>query len=66
LSLDGSEWSASYPGRFISGERYLINHWTGYWVGPGSDLYAFEKRKRYVKTDDLKSSSRSQYLAGEG
>jgi hypothetical protein len=32
-ALDGSEWSASLPGRFTPGERALSTHWIGRWVG---------------------------------
>jgi hypothetical protein len=38
-SLDGSEWSASRPGRaFTPGERTPGTHWTGGWVGPRAGL----------------------------
>jgi hypothetical protein len=33
-ALDGGEWSASRPGRFIPRERANGNHWIGGWVGP--------------------------------
>jgi hypothetical protein len=34
LALDGSEWSASRPGRFTPRERAPGNHWIGGWVDP--------------------------------
>jgi hypothetical protein len=34
-ALDGGEWSASRPGRFIPGEINLGSHCIGGWVGPG-------------------------------
>jgi len=33
-TLEGSEWSASRPGRFTPRERALCSHWIGGWVGP--------------------------------
>ena len=38
--LDGGEWLASRPGRFIPGERDTCIHWTGGWVGPRTSLDA--------------------------
>jgi len=32
LTLDRSEWSASRPSRFITGERAHGTHWIGGWV----------------------------------
>jgi hypothetical protein len=32
-ALDGGEWSASRPGRFIRRERAPGTHWIGGWVG---------------------------------
>jgi hypothetical protein len=45
--LDGGEWSASRPGRFIRVERAPGTHSTGIWVGPraGLLLYGFELTK---------------------
>jgi hypothetical protein len=43
-ALDGSEWSASRPGRFIPRERALDTHWIGGWVGPGAVLGVVMKR----------------------
>jgi hypothetical protein len=44
-TLDGGEWSASRPGRFIATERTAGTHWIGGWVGPRADLEAVLKRK---------------------
>jgi hypothetical protein len=33
MALDGGEWSASRPGRFIPGEGAPGTHWVGDWVG---------------------------------
>jgi hypothetical protein len=43
--LDGDEWSASHPGRFIPGEIYPTDHWTGDWVGARTGMDAVEKRR---------------------
>jgi hypothetical protein len=43
--LDGGEWSASHPSRFISSERAPGTHWIGGWVGPRDGLDVVEKRK---------------------
>jgi hypothetical protein len=43
--LDGGEWSASRPGRFIPEERSPGTYWIGDWVGPRSGLDDVEKRK---------------------
>jgi hypothetical protein len=40
--LDGGEWSASRPGRFIPVEIASDIHWIGCWVGPGGCLNAVE------------------------
>jgi hypothetical protein len=46
LALDGGEWSASHPGRFIPwGGRTPRTHWIGGWVGPRAGLDAVAKRK---------------------
>jgi hypothetical protein len=37
-ALDGGEWSASLPGRFISRGRSTGTHWIGGWVGPRAGL----------------------------
>jgi hypothetical protein len=39
-ALDGGEWSASRPGRFIPGERPPGTHQVGGWVGPRAGLDA--------------------------
>jgi hypothetical protein len=44
-TLVGGEWSASRPGRFISGERALGTHWIGGWVGLKTVLEDVERRK---------------------
>jgi len=44
-ALDGSEWSASRPGRFISRERAPGTYYIGVWVGPRAGLDAVAKRK---------------------
>jgi hypothetical protein len=41
----GGEWSASYPGRFIPGERAPGTHWIEGWVDPRAGLDDLEKRK---------------------
>jgi hypothetical protein len=43
--LDEDEESASFPGRFISGERAPDTHWIGGWVGPRTGLDDVEKIK---------------------
>jgi hypothetical protein len=45
LALDGSEWTASRPGRFTPREIALSTHWIGSWVSPRADLNILEKRK---------------------
>jgi hypothetical protein len=42
-ALDKGEWSASRPGRFITGERAPSTHCIGGWVGPRACLDAGEK-----------------------
>jgi hypothetical protein len=42
-ALVRGEWSASCPGRFITGEKILGTHWIGRWVDPGSGLDDVEK-----------------------
>jgi hypothetical protein len=41
-ALDG-RWSASRPGRFITGERVHCTHWIEYWMGPSFGLKSVEK-----------------------
>jgi hypothetical protein len=44
-ALDGGEWSASRPGRFIPRERAPGTRWIGGWMGPRVGLDAVVKRK---------------------
>jgi hypothetical protein len=44
-ALDGGEWSASCPGRFIPWERVTGTHWIGGWVNHRAGLDDVEKRK---------------------
>jgi hypothetical protein len=44
-ALDGGEWSASRPGRFIPRERAPVTHWIGDRVGPRAVLHTVVKRK---------------------
>jgi hypothetical protein len=44
-ALDGGEWSASCPVRFIPRERATGTHWIGGWVGPRAVLDAVVKRR---------------------
>jgi hypothetical protein len=37
-ALDGSEWSASRPGRALPRGKDPCTHWTGGWVGPRAGL----------------------------
>jgi hypothetical protein len=43
--LDGGEWSASRPGRFIRKERPPDTHWIGGCVDPRAGLDTVSKRK---------------------
>jgi hypothetical protein len=43
-ALDGNEWSASRPCRFIRRERVSGTHWIG-WMGPRAVLDSVVKRK---------------------
>jgi hypothetical protein len=43
-TLDGSEWSASRPGRFTPTERAHDTHWIGGWLEPRAILDAMVKR----------------------
>jgi len=38
LALDGEEWSASRPGRFIPRGKNVGTHWIGCWVDPREGL----------------------------
>jgi hypothetical protein len=42
-AIDGGEWSASRPGRFTTGEKFLSTHWLGGWVDPRAGLDDVEK-----------------------
>jgi hypothetical protein len=44
-ALDGGEWSASRPSRFIPRERAPGTHWIGGWVGHRAVVDAVVKRK---------------------
>jgi hypothetical protein len=44
-ALDGGEWSASHPGRFIPRERAARTHSIGGWVSPKSCLDTVSKGK---------------------
>jgi hypothetical protein len=44
LLVVGGEWLVSYPGSFILGERALITHWIGSWVGPRAGVDDLKKR----------------------
>jgi hypothetical protein len=56
-ALDGGEWSASRPGRFISRERASGTHWIGGWVCPRAGLDAVVKRK--IPSPRLESNPRT-------
>jgi hypothetical protein len=45
FALEGGEWSASLPGRFIARGRTPGTHWIGDWVGPRACLEGVVKRK---------------------
>jgi hypothetical protein len=47
-SLDGGEWSASWPDRFTSMKRVFGTHLIGGWVGPKVGLDAGVKRKKFL------------------
>jgi hypothetical protein len=44
-TLDGGEWQASRPSRFIPGEIAPGIHWPGGWLCPKAGLGAVEKKK---------------------
>jgi hypothetical protein len=44
-ALNGGEWSASRPGRFIPSERARGTQWIGGWVGSRAFLDAVVRRK---------------------
>jgi hypothetical protein len=43
----GSEWSASCPSCFTSGEGAPGTHWIGGWVGPRTSLDNMKKKRSY-------------------
>jgi hypothetical protein len=43
-AVDGGEWSASPPGRFIPRERVPATHWIGGWVDPRAGLDTVVKK----------------------
>jgi hypothetical protein len=45
LALVGGGWSASWPGRFTSGEGAPDTHWIGGWVSPRTGPNDMQKRK---------------------
>jgi len=45
LTVDGSDWSASGPSRFTTGERASGTCWIEGWVGLRDSLDAVAKRK---------------------
>jgi hypothetical protein len=47
-ALVGTEWSASRPRSFTSGERAPGTHWIGGWVDPRVGLDDVEKRKFFT------------------
>jgi hypothetical protein len=53
-ALDGGEWSASRPGRFIHKERVPGTLWIGGLVGPRAVLDEVVKRKIPTPTRKLK------------
>jgi hypothetical protein len=56
-ALDGSEWSASHPGRFTPRETAPSTHWIGGWVGPRAGLDTSKRRtpspRRESNSDNL-------------
>jgi hypothetical protein len=44
-ALDGGEWPASIPGRFVPRERALGTYWRGGCVGPRADLDAVVEKR---------------------
>jgi hypothetical protein len=56
-ALDGGEWSASRPGRFIPKERAPGTNWIGGWVGTRIVLDAVVKRK--IPSPHLESNPRT-------
>jgi len=54
LALDGGEWSASRPGRFILRGKTPGTHCIGDWVDPGAGLDAMAKRKNHCHFEESK------------
>jgi hypothetical protein len=52
-ALDGGEWSASRPGRFIVREGTPGTRWIGGWVGSRAVLDAMVKRKIHSPCREL-------------
>jgi len=46
-ALDGGEWSASRPGRFITRQRDRGTRWIGSWIDPRAGLDMVAKKKKY-------------------
>jgi hypothetical protein len=46
-ALVGGQWLASFPSRFIPGERAAGTDWVGGWVGPSAALDV-GKRKFFI------------------
>jgi hypothetical protein len=46
-ALDGDEWSAWCPGRFIAKERAPYTNWIEGWEGPRSSMDDIERRNSY-------------------
>jgi hypothetical protein len=60
-ALEGGEWSASHPDRFIPSERSPGTHRIGGWVDPRAGLVAVVKRKIPSPCQDSKPRSSSPY-----
>jgi hypothetical protein len=67
-ALDGDEWSASRPGRFIPRERAPGTHWIGGWVGPRAVLDAVmrkilsPRRESNPRTPIVQPAAQRNYL----
>jgi hypothetical protein len=59
-ALDGGEWSASRPGRFIPRERAPGIYWIGGWMGPRAGLDAVVRRKIPNPRREPNSNSRAR------
>jgi hypothetical protein len=58
-ALDGGEWSASRPYRFIPGERATNAHWTGGWADSRVGLDAVAMRKISLPVPEIEPQSSS-------